>query len=258
MSFEGRVALVTGAASGNGRAIALRLAQRGAAVVCADRTEQPLAEGWDGAVSTNAAIAADGGRAVFARCDVTSGEDVSAAVRLAVDTYGRLDVVVANAGVSLKAYDLPDESWDDYEQTVAVNQHGVWWTCREASRQMVAQGEGGRIVLLASVAGLVGFPAGIAYNATKGAVVQMARTLAAQLGPHGITANAICPGYIKTAMTRGIWDDEERLERVRLATPLRRLGDPEDVAAAAVFLASDDARFITGVMLPVDGGWTAV
>jgi NAD(P)-dependent dehydrogenase (short-subunit alcohol dehydrogenase family) len=253
-----RVALITGASSGNGRAIALRLARDGAAVVCADLRPAPLGDGFDDGPATHEAIAAEGGEATFVRCDVTAGDDVRAAVATAVEAYGRLDVAVANAGISPKAHLLPDEPWEAYERVVAVNQHGVWWTCREAARQMRAQGGGGRLVLMASIAGLVGLESGVHYNASKGAVVQMARTLALQLGPDGITVNAVCPGFVRSAMTRDIWDDPAWVERLRARTPLRQLGEPVDVAGAVAFLCSEDARWITGVALPVDGGWTAV
>ena len=256
--LEGRVALVTGAASGNGRAIALRLAREGAAVVCADIREEPDPEGPDEGPPTHEAVTREGGLARFIRCDVADGEQVRAAVEAAVEEFGRLDIAVANAGISYPIYDLQDESWEEYESTVRVNQHGVWWTCREAVRQMIAQGEGGRVIAIASVAGLVGSPSGVNYNAAKGAVVQIVRTLAAQVAPHGITVNAVCPGYVRTAMTRPVQDDPTRLAEVLAATPLGRLGEPADVAGAAFWLASDDASWVTGVALPVDGGYTCV
>ena len=256
--LEGRGALVTGAASGNGRAIAQRLAREGAAVVCADIREEPDPEGLDTGPPTHEAITGEGGLARFIRCDVADGGQVRAAVSAAVEEFGRLDIAVANAGISYPIYDLPDEPWEEYESTVRVNQHGVWWTCREAVRQLIAQGEGGRVIAIASVAGLVGSPSGVNYNAAKGAVVQIVRTLAAQVAPHGITVNAICPGYVRTAMTRPVQDDPARLADVLAATPLGRLGEPADVAGAAFWLASDDASWVTGVALPVDGGYTCV
>jgi NAD(P)-dependent dehydrogenase (short-subunit alcohol dehydrogenase family) len=242
--LEGKVALVTGAASGNGLAIAERYAREGAMVVGADLGEP--AEG------------ARPGDVAFVRCDVTSGADVEATVAAAVERFGRLDVVVANAGVNLGVHDLIDEPFEQYLRTVEVNQHGVWWTCREAARHMIGKGGGGRIIAVASIASLVGSPSGVAYNATKGAVLQLVRTLAAQLAPHGITVNAICPGYIRTPMTRETQSDPALLARALAAHPLGRLGEPEDVAGACFFLASDDAAWVTGVALPVDGGYTCV
>lgn len=255
--LAGRVALVTGAASGNGRAIALRLAREGAAVLCADLQVAPLAGGYDEGPPTHELILREGGRAAFLLCDVTDGDQVQAAVDAAVELGGGLDIAVANAGASPRSHDLVDEPWDQYELVVRVNQHGVWWTCRESVRRMVELGRGGRVIAIASAAGLVGTPTGVDYNTSKGAVVQLVRTLAGQVGRHGITVNAVCPGYVRTAMTRLIWDDADRLQRVRATTPLPRLGEPEDVAGACFWLASDDAAWVTGVALPVDGGLTA-
>jgi NAD(P)-dependent dehydrogenase (short-subunit alcohol dehydrogenase family) len=183
---------------------------------------------------------------------------VRAAVEAATGEFGRLDVAVANAGIHPGVQDLVDEPWESFAQAVAVNQGGVWWTCREAVRAMTARGGGGRIVVVASIASLVGTPSGVAYNASKGAVLQIVRTLAAQVAAQGITVNAICPGYIRTAMTTETQQDPARLERALAAHPLGRLGEPDDVAGAAFFLASDDASWVTGIALPVDGGYTCV
>lgn len=257
--LEGRVALVTGAASGNGRAIALRYAREGACVVCADIREDPdTTTREDVGEPTNELASREGGRATFVRCDVTSGADVEAALGVAFELYGRLDVVVANAGINLGVYDLTEEPVEVYERIVAVNQTGVWWTCKEAARRLVSQGEGGRIVVIASVASLVGLPSGVAYNASKGAVLQLVRTLAPQLAGHDITVNAVCPGYVRTAMTRETQTTSALYDRAVAAHPLGRLGEPEDVAGAAFYLASDDARWVTGIALPVDGGYTCV
>jgi len=257
--LEGKVALVTGAASGNGRAIALRLAQEGAAVVCADVREQPLPKGDERSPgsATHELIQEEGGRAVFAPCDVSDGSQVGAATEAAVDAFGRLDVAVANAGINPAVDDIVDESWENYLRTLDVNQHGVWWTCREAARRMIDQGDGGRIIVIASISALVGVRSGTAYNISKGAVVQLVRTLAVQLAEHRITVNAVCPGWIRTAMTRETQDDPERLAQVVASHPLGRLGEPDDVAGATFFFASDDAAWVTGVALPVDGGYTA-
>lgn len=256
--LAGKVALVTGASSGNGRAIALRYAAEGAAVVCADIDPLPVAGSWEDPVPTHEAIEATGGRARWAACDVTDGDQVAAAVRLALESFGGLDIAVANAGISPKAHPLRDEPWEDYKRVQAVNVDGAWWTCREASRAMVDQGRGGSIVTLASIAGITGVQTGNHYNMSKGAVVQLTRTLAIELAPHMITVNAICPGWVRTAMTRDMWDEPDRLADLERRTPMARLGEVEDIAGAAFFLASDDARWLTGAILPVDGGYSAL
>jgi NAD(P)-dependent dehydrogenase (short-subunit alcohol dehydrogenase family) len=242
--LEGKVALVTGAATGNGLAIAQRYLREGASVICADIEEPPAEPESAGLHSV--------------RCDVTSGDDVQAAVAAAFTRFGRLDVVVANAGVHLGVYELPDEPFEVYRRTVEINQDGAWWTCREASRRMIEQGGGGRIVVIASIASLVGSPSGVAYNASKGAVLALVRTLAPQLAPHRITVNAICPGYVRTRMTHETQTDPVLLARAVGMHPLGRLGEPEDVAGAAFYLASDDAAWVTGTALTVDGGYTSV
>lgn len=256
--LQGKVALVTGASSGNGRAIALRYAAEGAAVVCADIRPLPIEGSWKDPVATHEEIERLGGRAAWAACDVTDGAQVAAAVQTALDAFGGLDIAVANAGISPKAHPLRDEPFEDYKRVQAINVDGAWWTCREASRAMVEQGRGGSIVTLASIAGITGVQTGNHYNMSKGAVVQLTRTLAVELAPHMITVNAICPGWVRTAMTRDMWDEPDRLADLERRTPMARLGEVEDIAGAAFFLASDDSRWLTGAILPVDGGYSAL
>ena len=256
--LAGRVALVTGATSGLGRATALRFAREGAAVMCTDVRAKPDPEvGDDPGPPVLDVIEAEQLSGHYLHCDVTSGSEVAGAMQKTVDTFGGLDIVVANAGVDLDAGFLTDDSIEDYERTVNVNQTGVWRTCREAARQMTALERGGRIIVIASIAALVGVRANVAYAASKGAALQIARTLAAQLAPRGITVNAICPGSAMTAISN--WArDPEVLAQSLSQYPLGRLGRPDDIAGAAYFLASDDAAWITGVALPVDGGYTCV
>ena len=251
--LEGRSALVTGATSGLGRAMALRFAREGASVVCADVRTAP-----DAGVPVQEALEAEGLEGRFIHCDVSKGEDVRGAVAAAVEEYGRLDIAVANAGIGIPERELIDEPVEEYERLVRVNQTGVWWTCREAARQMIEQGEGGRIIVTVSIAGLVAFPASVAYNASKGGALQIMRTLAAQVAHHRITVNAICPGCVTTDQTRAVHADPEEYRRLVALHPMGRLGLAEDIAGAAFFLASDDAAWVTGVALPVDGGYTCV
>lgn len=255
--LEGKVALVTGATSGIGRAIAVRYAQEGASVMCADiKTKPDPALGDKESTPILDDIASVDGVGQVTVCDVTSEMAVKAMVETTVSAFGRLDIAVANAGVSFDNSDVVDESLVDFERTMAVNQTGAWLTCRESAARMIEQGDGGRLIVTASVAGLVAFPWSVAYNTSKGAAVLMARTLAAKLGPHAITVNAICPGTVKTAMGAASENDPQR--RWFASYPLGRLGNPDDIAGAAFYLASDDARWVTGIALPVDGGFTAL
>jgi glucose 1-dehydrogenase len=259
VDLSGRVAIVTGASSGNGRAIALRLARDGARVVCADLSPLPRDAAYDGGGAVDQLIRDEGGAAVHVECDVADGDSVLALYAAADAAYGRVDVVVANAGISpYPPVELPEETFELYARVVAVNQHGVWWTCREGARALIAQGGGGRIVIISSIAGLVGSESGAHYCMSKGAVSQLARALAAQLGPHQITVNAVCPGFVRTAMTQEELADPDAARAVLKATPLGRLGEPRDVAGAVAFLAGNDASWITGVQLAVEGGYTAV
>ncbi|WP_320669790.1 SDR family NAD(P)-dependent oxidoreductase [Patulibacter defluvii] len=258
--LTGRVAVVTGAANGIGRAIALRLAAEGAAVACLDLDPTPRRPDLDGPLPTHELIAADGvGRAIAEPCDVGDGDAVRRAFAATLERLGGLDVVVANAGISPQpATELPEEDPEVYARTVRVNQDGVWWTAREACRILRDRGQGGRIVLTASVAGLVGGTgAGAHYCMTKAAVAQLARALAVQMGPYGITVNAVSPGMIRSPLTADHLTDPETDAAVRALTPLGTVGEPDDIAAAVAFLASDDARFVTGVDLAIDGGYLA-
>ena len=257
MGLEGQVAWVTGSSSGNGRAIAERYAREGAAVLCSDIRPDPDPRGYDVGPPTHELIAEAGGRALYVSCDVADQVQVDATLEACVAEFGRCDIHVANAGIAPLVHDLVDEEFAAYERVIEVNQHGVWRTCRAAARQMIAQGGGGRIIALSSIAGLAGIDAGADYVMSKHAVMGLVRVLARQLGPHSITVNAINPGYVRTVMNRESLDDPARTAQLQSQGSLPRLGEPSDVAGAALFLASDDAAWVTGIALPVDGGYTA-
>jgi NAD(P)-dependent dehydrogenase (short-subunit alcohol dehydrogenase family) len=248
--LAGRVAVVTGGTSGLGRAIALAFAREGAAVTIGDVREHPA----DGAAPTAEAIRAAGGRAAFVPTDVTRGAEVAALVARAAAEFGGLDVMVNNAGIVSTLTPAVDKTEAEWQRVIAVDLGGVWLGCQAALRQLVRQGRGGRIINISSRLALQGGGPGRAdYCAAKGGVSSLTRQLAVEAGPHGISVNAICPGFIVTDATREV-AAAGKLEEMRRRTPYRRLGTPEDVAGCAVFLASPESEFVTGQNLVVDGG----
>jgi len=248
--LAGRVAVVTGGTSGLGRAIALAFAREGAAVTIGDVRERPA----DGAPSTAEAIRSAGGRAAYEATDVTSRAAVEALVLRAVTEFGALDVMVNSAGVLSVLTPAVDKTEAEWARVIDVDLTGVWFGCQAALRELIRQDRGGRIINISSRLALQGVAPGRAdYCAAKGGVSSLTRQLAVEAGPHGITVNAICPGFIVTNATREL-AAAGKLEEVRRRTPYRRLGTPEDVAGCAVFLASPESEFITGQNLVVDGG----
>lgn len=234
-SLGGKVAVVTGGSSGIGAAIVTRFRAAGAVVVIADRLEPPEEKGE------------------FVRVDVSSEAEVSSALEAVVAKHGKLDLLVNNAGIQPLGVRFEDLTESVVRRTFDVNVNGTIWGIKHGSRLL---SPGGRIVNLSSFVGLLGVSAGTAYAASKAAVAHLTKCAALELAPHAITVNAIAPGTIRTPAVEGIPDNPE-IPFAESRTPMGRLGMPAEVAAAAHFLCSDEASFITGVILPVDGGIAA-
>ena len=249
--LEGKVALITGAGSGMGRSAAELFAGEGARVVVTDVVDAAGDE-------TVAAVKAAGGEATFVHADVSRAADCEAMVQCATDTYGGLHVLYNNAGIFPAddggVLDTPESTW---EKVMEINLKGVWLGCRAGIPAMIASG-GGSIVNVASFVAIVGAAtAQIAYTSSKGGVLAMTREIAVEYARRGIRANALCPGPIQTPLLEELLSDPARRARRMVHIPMGRLGRAEELARAALFLASDDASFMTGASLVVDGGITA-
>lgn len=247
-SFKDKVALVTGGASGIGRATALNFARKGTKVVIAD---------WIENQETIDIIENLGGDGIFVKCDVSKASDVKALIEKTVATYGRLDYAFNNAGIegtSAPTQDCSEENWD---KTIGVNLKGIWLCMKYEIPEMIKKGKG-VIVNCSSVAGLVGFQGFPAYVASKHGIIGLTKTAALENAKLGIRVNVVCPGVIQTPMIdRLTGKKKETVEQFTDLEPIGRFGKPEEIADAVVWLCSDEASFVTGLAMPVDGGFVA-
>lgn len=252
MRLAGKMAVITGSGGGQGKAAALLFAREGARVVVNDLREAAV----DAVVDE---IKAAGGEAIGVAADVSRKAAVDGLIDRAIETYGRLDILYNNAGVLLWGegdgllHDVEEDTWD---RVLSINLKSMYLTCHRAIPQMIEQG-GGIIINTASTAALNGTDRAHAYNAAKGGVVSLTRSIAVGYGRYNIRANCICPSAVDSPMTHHFMTTEEHRRRVATPLPLKRVGTPEDVAWLALYLASDDAAWMTGSVIPIDGGFTA-
>jgi NAD(P)-dependent dehydrogenase (short-subunit alcohol dehydrogenase family) len=249
--MNGKVALVTGASSGIGRETAKALSARGCRVVLGARREDQLA-------ALAEELEAQGGEASWVQTDVAVARDVERLVDHAVETFGRLDFAVNNAGVEGEFAGIADLSEEEFDRVLGINLKGVFLCMKHESRAMLAAGNGGAIVNVGSINSFVGFPGGAAYATSKHALVGLTSSVSAELAPQGVRVNLVCPGIIDTPMhqrARGLLGDEIYDQLIGTRIHLRRAGQPEEIARSIVFLCSDDASYVTGATLAPDGGF---
>ena len=247
MRLQNKIAIITGAGSGIGRGTALAFIREGAKVVVADWSEE-------GGKETVELISKEGGEAVFIKTDVSKAVDVEAMVKICIDKFGRIDILVNNAGIVKfgSLHETPEEDWD---AVLDVNLKSVFLASKKVIPEMLKQGQG-KIISISSIAGLVGFDQIGPYCASKGGIIALTREMALEYAKSKINVNCIAPGVINTAMTKSMLDDPAEKQGYESQTPYPRLGEPEDIAYAAVYLASNESDFVTGHTLVVDGGWT--
>jgi meso-butanediol dehydrogenase / (S,S)-butanediol dehydrogenase / diacetyl reductase len=245
MKLQNKTAIVTGASSGIGLGIAKLFLEEGANVVFSDINEEV----------GNSVVSELGEKATFIKCDVSSSEEVYKLVEETVKKYGKLDVMVNNAGIGglggiLECTDA------DWKKVIDINLSGVFYGTSAAAKAMKATQVKGSIINMTSILGIVGLQGAIAYCAAKGGVSNLTRASAQDLALSGIRVNAIAPGFIETNMTKGVLQDEAFSNMIKNNTPLGYVGETNDIAQAALYLASEDSKYVTGIILPVDGGWT--
>jgi NAD(P)-dependent dehydrogenase (short-subunit alcohol dehydrogenase family) len=249
-SMKDRVAFVTGASSGIGRATALAFAGQGAKVACVDVLEKS-------GVETCEAINRAGGQAIFIRCDVSKSADVKQAVDKTIDTFGRIDFAFNNAGIEGSQAATPDCTEENWDRVININLKGVWLCMKYQIPRMLAQGSG-VIVNCSSIAGMVGFQGIPAYTASKHGVLGLTKTAALEFAKTKLRVNAVCPGVIQTPMIdRFVHGEAQIRNQLTAGEPVGRVGEPDEVASAVLWLCDDSASFVTGHALAVDGGWTA-
>jgi len=239
MNIDGEVAVVTGGGSGIGKAMAKRFKEEGLEVVIGDISGEEVAEELD---------------CDFVECDVSDPDQVKDLVDYAVEEFGRLDIMVNNAGIGSKA-SIEDMEIENYQSLRSIDLDGVVYGCKFAAPHL--KETEGCIINTASIYGLLGDAGATAYNTAKGGVVNLTRSVANDLAEDNVRVNSICPGFVKTAMTEKALEEEEFKSHVISQTPMKRVAEPSEISGVAAFLASEDASYITGVNLPVDGGWTS-
>ena len=248
MRISDKVAIITGAASGIGRTTAILFAKEGGKVVVADKNEV-------GGNETVDLIRSDGGQAIFDYVNVTSATDIQCMVKTTINTYGKLNILVNNAGIAIRlpVVDLSEEDWD---RNIDVNLKSIYLSSKYAIPRMIENG-GGSIVNIASIYGIVGGRVRAAYAASKGGVVNLTRSMALDYALHKIRVNCVCPGFVNTPLLKNILKNKEEYQALADLHPMGRLGDMLEIALGVLYLASDESSFVTGIALPIDGGYTA-